>query len=128
MRDWGSDSDFRWMPGMENIGSYAVQAWARTAGSTVPYEGSRNSDTLIVAPVQLTIHDLQWDAARARAGEPLTLEAIAGGKSQGIWDSRFVKFERAAGRWTVIREYRGVDPCRVDARSGWRLRHPGLGT
>ena len=87
-----------------NIGSYAVQVWARTAGSTVPYEGWRNSDTLIVAPVPLTIHDLQWDAARARAGEPLTLEAIAGGGT-GDLEYRFVKFERAVGRWTVIREY-----------------------
>ena len=103
-RDWSSDPDFRWMPGMENIGSYAVQVWARTAGSTVPYEGWRNSDTLIVAPVPLTVHDLQWDAARARAGEPLTLEAIAGGGT-GDLEYRFVKFERAAGRWTVIREY-----------------------
>jgi hypothetical protein len=49
-------------------------------------------------------HDLQWDAARARAGEPLTLEAIAGGGT-GDLEYRFVKFERAAGPWTVIREY-----------------------
>jgi hypothetical protein len=104
VRDWNSDSQYRWMPTMNDIGSYALQVWARTAGSTVPYEDWRNSDTLIVAPVPLTVHDLQWDAARARAGEPLTLEAIAGGGA-GDLEYRFVKFERAVGRWTVIREY-----------------------
>ena len=52
----------------------------------------------------LAVYDLQWDAARARTGEPLTLEAIAGGGT-GDLEYRFVKFERAVGRWTVIREY-----------------------
>jgi hypothetical protein len=102
VRDWNRDPDFRWTPGMDDIGSYAVQVWGRTAGSTVAYEGWRNSDTLIVAPVPLTIFDLQWETARA--GEPLTIEAVAGGGS-GELQYRFVEFDRAAGRWTVIREY-----------------------
>jgi hypothetical protein len=102
VRDWSSDPHYRWMPGMDDIGSYAVQAWARTAGSTVPYEGWRNSDALIVAPVPLTISDLQWETARAE--EPLAIEAIAGGGS-GELEYRFVEFDRAVGQWTVIREY-----------------------
>ena len=73
VRDWSSDPHYRWMPGMDAIGSYGVQVWARTSGSTVPYEGWRNSDTLIVAPLPLTIFDLQWETARA--GEPLTIRS-----------------------------------------------------
>ncbi len=104
VRDWSSDPHYRWMPTMADVGWHAVQVWARTAGSAVAYEDWRNSDTLIVAPVPLAVYDLQWDAARARTGEPLTLEAIAGGGT-GDLEYRFVKFERAVGRWTVIREY-----------------------
>ena len=104
VRDWSGDSHYRWMPTLGDVGWYAVQVWARTAGSTVAYEDWRNSDTLVVAPLPLTVHDLQWDAARARAGEPLTLEAIAGG-GRGDLEYRFVKFERTVGRWTLIREY-----------------------
>ena len=104
VRDWSGDSHYRWMPTLGDVGWYAVQVWARTAGSTVAYEDWRNSDTLVVAPLPLTVHDLQWDAARARAGEPLTLEAIAGGGT-GDLEYRFAKFERTVGRWTLIREY-----------------------
>jgi hypothetical protein len=104
VRDWASDPHYRWIPTLDDVAWYAVQVWARTAGSTVAYEDWRNSDTLVVAPMPLTVHDLQWDAARARAGEPLTLEAIAGGGT-GDLEYRFVKFERTVGRWTLIREY-----------------------
>jgi hypothetical protein len=104
VRDWSTDSHYTWTTGMADLGSYVVQVWARTAGSTVAYEDWRNSDTLVVAPVPLTIFDVQWDAARATAGQPLTLEAIAGGGT-GDLEYRFVQFQRATGRGTVFREY-----------------------
>ena len=127
VRDWSGDPHYRWMPTLGDVGWYAVQVWARTAGSAVAYEDWRNSDTLVVAPLPLTVHDLQWDAARARAGEPLTLEAIAGGGT-GDLEYRFVEFERAAGRWTVIREYAPSNRVEWTPEAARRLRHPGLGT
>jgi hypothetical protein len=104
VRGWSLDPQFTWTPSTADYGSYWLQVWARTAGSAVAYEDWRSSDLFVVAPSELAVYGLHWDAARARAGQPVTLEAVAGGGS-GALEYRFVQFEYATGRWSAIREY-----------------------
>ena len=104
VRDWSLDPQFAWTPSTGDYGSYSLQVWARTAGSEVAYEDWRSSDLFAVVPSEVTVYGLHWDAARARAGQAVTLEAVAGGGS-GALEYRFVQFEYATGRWSVIREY-----------------------
>ena len=85
-------------------------AWSRT-------EDWRSSDPFVVAPSELAVYGLHWDTARARAGQAVTLEVVAGGGS-GALEYRFVQFEYATGRWSVVREVRTLEPRRVDAATG----------
>ena len=104
VRDWDLEPRFTWMPTAADYGRYSVQVWARTAGSAVAYQDWRSSEPLGVAPTEVTVYGVQWDAARARAGEPVTLEAIAGGGS-GALEYRFFQFAYATGVWSMIRDY-----------------------
>jgi len=104
VRDWSTARRFTWTPSSGDYGSHLIQVWARTVGSAVAYEDWRNSDPLVVIPSAPRVYGLQWDAARARAGQPVRLEGVAGGGS-GALEYRFVEFERSIGRWSVIREY-----------------------
>jgi hypothetical protein len=104
VRDWDLDPRFTWRPTAADYGRYSLQVWARTAGSAVAYQDWRSSEPLVVAPADVTVYGVQWDAARARAGEPVTLEAIAGGGS-GALEYRFFQFAYATGVWSMIRDY-----------------------
>jgi hypothetical protein len=103
-REWSTDRRFTWTPSTSDYGSYWLQVWARTVGSAAAYDDWRSSDLFVVAPGELTVYGLHWDAARARAGQKVSFEAIAGGGS-GALEYRFVQFQHATGRWSVIREY-----------------------
>jgi hypothetical protein len=104
VRDWSTDRRFTWTPSTSDYGAHLVQVWARTVGSAVAYEDWRNSEQVVVIPSAPRVYGLYWDAPRPRAGQPVTLEAVAGGGS-GVLEYRFVQFEYAIGRWSVIREY-----------------------
>ena len=88
----------------ERLGAHLVQVWARTAGSMVAYEDWRSSEQFVVIPSAPAVYGLHWDTPRPRAGQAVTLEAVAGGGS-GALEYRFVQFEYATGRWSVVREY-----------------------
>jgi len=104
VRDWSTNRQFTWTPSTSDYGSFVLQVWARTVGSSVAYDDWRSSDPIVVIPSRPRVYGLLWDAGRARAGQPVTLEAVAGGGS-GALEYRFVEFEYATGRWSVIREY-----------------------
>ena len=104
VRDWSTDRRFTWTPSTRDYGAHLVQVWARTLGSAVAYEDWRSSEQVVVIPSAPRVYGLYWDAPRPRAGQPVTLEAVAGGGS-GVLEYRFVQFEYAIGRWSVIREY-----------------------
>ena len=104
VRDWSTDRPFTWTPSTSDYGAHLVQVWARTVGSAVAYEAWRNSDPIVIVPSPPRVYGLYWDAPHPRAGQPVTLEAVAGGGS-GALEYRFVQFEYAVGRWSVIRDY-----------------------
>jgi hypothetical protein len=104
VRDWDRNSQFQWQVGAADTGAYYLQVWVRTVGSLVSYQAWKGDGPFTVASVPVGVFGLRVNDARPRAGQPVTIEAVAGGGS-GEVEYRFVKYSYVTGQWSTIQEY-----------------------
>jgi YVTN family beta-propeller protein len=78
-RDWGTGNTVAWTP--SNAGSYTLQVWARSHGSTAETaEAYRQVSYTVTAPPPLTVTGVTPDKAAPQVvGTPITFTAAASG-------------------------------------------------
>jgi glucose/arabinose dehydrogenase len=100
-RDWGAGGTWSWLP--REAGTYAVQAWVRSAGSNSNWDAWTSSGFFNVLPSPLTlaapVPDRQLPVA---PGTAVTWEATATG---GIPPLSYQFWTSTAGVWSLLRDY-----------------------
>ena len=101
-RPYNATNTFDWTPGA--TGTFALQAWARKAGSSSAYDVWRGTDYLDVfsspARMKSVTVDTTFPASR---GTPITWTATASGGTSAL-EYRFVIYNASTG-WRVLKEY-----------------------
>jgi len=103
LRSWSSTSNVSWTP--TRAGSYSVQAWVRSAGSTAPYEAWRDM-AFTVANGPLTVVDLSASRSLpASPGATITwTPTIAGGDGSPV-EYQFWRYSATTAQWTLVQPY-----------------------
>jgi hypothetical protein len=116
-QDWSAAPSWTWMPGA--AGTYAVQVWARNAGSSAVYDAWRGSSTFTVTgPAPLAITSLTADRLfPLPAGTPVTWVGTASGGT-GPYTFKYLIFNGTA--WAVARDW--------SASNTWMWVPPSAGT
>jgi hypothetical protein len=101
-RPYNTNNTFDWTPGA--TGTFALQAWARRAGSSSAYDVWRGTDYLDVFSSPARIKSLTADTTfPTTTGTPITWTATASGGTSAL-EYRFVIYNASTG-WRVLREY-----------------------
>jgi hypothetical protein len=101
-RPYNTINTFDWTPGVS--GTFALQAWARRAGSNSAYDVWRGTDYLDVFNSPARLKSFTADTAfPSTRGTPITWTAIASGGTSAL-EYRFVIYTASTG-WRVLREY-----------------------
>jgi hypothetical protein len=101
---YSSSNTFTWTPSKADVGEpYAIQVWARTVGSTAPYEAWLGTESFAVtaAPMEL-FADVDFPTPPANQ---VTWTAQLASAPVGQIEYRFLVMNQNAGTWTVFREY-----------------------
>jgi hypothetical protein len=102
LRDWSSDNEASWTPGIGNSGWHALQVWVRTVGSTVAYEDWRGSDYFLVTGATGITLDPSRPLAGLREGNLVTWTAnVTGGA--GPWEYEFITYDHRG--WLLQQHY-----------------------
>ena len=105
LQAYGTSNTAVWTP--SSTGRYAVQVWARNAGSQQTYQawaGSPMLDISTTAP--LTVQSLTPDVPMpAKVGTPVTWTALASGGSAGPLQYQFWRYNQGTGLWTMAQAY-----------------------
>jgi hypothetical protein len=104
VQDYSPTSTFTWTPTFADQGGpYSLQVWARSAGSTQPYESwlSAPSFEVASAPVQLTA-DVEFPTP---PDNPVTFQmTVADGGSDPL-EYKFWVQDLRTNQWEVLRDY-----------------------
>ena len=129
VRDWSTNRQFTWTPSTSDYGSFLLQVWARTVGSSVAYDDWRSSDPIRRDPqpaqgVRLAL------GCGARQGR--TAGHARGSRGWRIRSAR-VSLRRVRVRdRSMVRDsrVRGLEPRGMDAASriGRRVFRSSVGT
>ena len=97
-RDWGASNQATWIPSLASTGLYAVQAWVRTAGTLVTYEGWASTPYFsITTSTSLTLTaDRNLNTLRQGDVVRFTATVIA---SAPLWEFEFFTFNGST--WTL---------------------------
>ena len=102
LRDYGASNQATWRPGAP--GSYVVQVWVRSAGSTKSHQAWRSSREFVVtAPASVTSITSSI-ACPVFLGTPVTWTATAAGGVSPL-SFRFWLQDQTAGTWTELAGY-----------------------
>ena len=100
-KPYSTDGSFAWTP--NTVGTYAIQAWARQAGSSAPYETWRGTGYLDVKQGPVRIKALSSNIEMsARAGTRVVWTAWAAGGS-GPLEYQFWRWSGSG--WQIVRAY-----------------------
>lgn len=102
-RPYNGNNTFNWTPG--TAGTYALQVWARRAGSSAQYDLWRGTDFLDVFSTPARLKPLTVNATfPGSVGTPITWTATASGGTTTALEYRFIIFNQTTG-WRVLQEY-----------------------
>ena len=102
-RPYDPSSSFTWTP--ETSGTYALQVWARRAGSSASYDMWRGTDLFNIFSSPAHMKSLAADVALpAPVNTPITWTAVANGGTKTPLQYRFVVYRENVG-WRVLQEY-----------------------
>lgn len=105
LQDWSSAATVTWTPEAE--GAYAIQVWARSAGSSAAYEAWATSGLFNVGSSgPATIVSLTADTSLPAAiGTPITWTAKASGGTAGPLQYEFWLLNEQTGIWSLVQNY-----------------------
>jgi len=103
---WSANNTWSWRP--VEPGSYQVQIWMRSAGSTAPYDSWSSSGAFTIGPAATTAHAVSvFPALPAAPGTSAVFTALASGGTPPL---EYQFWGLTAGNWTMLRDY---DPERT---------------
>ena len=98
---WSANNTWSWRP--VEPGSYQVQIWMRSAGSTAPYDSWSSSGAFTIGPAATTAHAVSvFPALPAAPGTPAVFTALASGGTPPL---EYQFWGLTAGNWTMLRDY-----------------------
>jgi hypothetical protein len=102
-QDYGSSNTLTWTPSAEGI--YAIQVWARKAGSTETLEAWRSTGLFTVANHPIVVGSLEADVALpASEGTSITWTARATGGPPPL-QYQFWRYDQGSAQWVMARDY-----------------------
>jgi hypothetical protein len=105
VRNYSASNTFTWTPGSGEQGTYQMQVWARTPGSTDIYQAYRSSSQFTVSNGGIKIGELAANVAfPASTGTPITWTALAVGGPAPL-KYQFWRYSLSAGTWTMVQDY-----------------------
>jgi N-acetylmuramoyl-L-alanine amidase len=100
---YGSSNQVTWTPSA--VGSYAVQAWARSVGSTSDYDVFAASGAFSIARGNVVISSIRADTSfPTPTGKAITWTTRAHGGTSGPIQYEFWRFKAGEG-WTKVQDY-----------------------
>jgi hypothetical protein len=84
-------------------GHWVVEVWARSAGSTSPYESYADAATVTAAPAPVVVTSVTSDFTNASDGTAITWTASATGGTPPL-QYRFYRRD-GSGVWTIVQDY-----------------------
>jgi hypothetical protein len=114
-QSWSASNTFRWRPPFP--GSYTVQVWVRSAGSTNTLDAWRNATASVAVPTALTVTAIAPSPAAVSAGTQVTWTAAAAGGT-GPYTYQFWLFD--GEQWTLAQDW--------SATNTWSFRPAAAGT
>jgi Viral BACON domain/FG-GAP repeat len=104
VQDYGSSNTYSWTPAPADTGTYVLQVWVRTTGSTASYEAYQSSDAFSILPAKPNLTALRANVGfPAATGTPITFTADATGGIAPL-QYKFWRYKSGAG-WTVARDW-----------------------
>lgn len=105
VQPYSPTNTFTWTPASTDLGTYAVQAWARAVGSTEAYESYRSTGMFTVADGPIKVGSLETNRALpASEGAPITWTAKAIGGPAPLQYS-FWRYDERAGSWVQAQPF-----------------------
>jgi hypothetical protein len=102
-QDYGSSNSLTWTPGAE--GTYAIQVWARKAGSSATLEAWRTTGFFTVANRPIVVGSLEADVALPPSeGTSITWTARATGGPPPL-QYQFWRYDERTAQWVMARDY-----------------------
>jgi len=114
-RGWSASNSWTWQPATP--GTYAVQVWARNAGSTKAYDAYRAGSASISKTGVLTVTGVQPSVTRASAGQAVTWTVTTAGGT-GPYAYQFWIFDGT--QWSLGRDW--------STSNAWEWSAPTPGT
>jgi hypothetical protein len=102
VRPYSTSNTFTWTPTWGDDGTYAMQVWARNAGSSATYDAWLGGDYFQVAPA--SIHLTTTARFPVPPGTTVNWTASVSDSSVNV-EYQYVLYDRATGSWSVARTY-----------------------
>ncbi len=106
VQDYGTANTYTWMPTEADAGTYVLQVWVKSSGSSASYDAWGGTGYLVItgpAPVQITGFISDMTLPRP-VGTPIVWSASATGGTPPI-QFRFWLLDVNAGIWTILQDY-----------------------
>jgi Fibronectin type III domain len=105
LSDYNNGNSVTWIPGNDDAGTYALQAWVRRPASSAQYDAWQGTGFFQVGNFAPTVKSLVSDGGAAvRAGTPITATATSSG-GPGRLEYRFWRYSVATGQWSMVQDY-----------------------
>jgi hypothetical protein len=110
VQDYSPSNAWTWTPGYDDPGTYVLQVWVRSAGSSASYEAYTASDVWTVVRTPVTVLSVTPSlSSPALTGTSITWTALASGGSGALeyqfWVFEYTDTHFARGSWTLAQPY-----------------------
>jgi hypothetical protein len=100
---YSTSATYSWTPTASDGGSYTIQVWVRSAGSTASYDAWLSSNTLTVTN-NVVVTSINFSTTVRKVGTPITWTAAAT-RTAGTLEYQFWMYTAASGTWQIARPY-----------------------
>jgi Fibronectin type III domain len=102
VKAYSTSTTYTWTPAWGEEGQYALQVWARNAGSTAAYDAWMDSGNFNIqrAPLSVTV----GSAFPVPPGTPVTITGQVS-DSSATFEYQFFVYSRGTGTWSLARGY-----------------------
>jgi hypothetical protein len=103
VQEYGPNNTFTWTPTYTDQGTHYLQVWARTVGTTAPYEAWQGTGAFDVMSVPMELKaDVDFPTP---PGNPVTWTARVAGSETTPLEYKFWAFDPVTSKWAMLRDY-----------------------